>query len=129
MEEILASVLTAKDQEGKVVQKILQTATGKKLHLIHIDSYHRVGNAPIPRVWLVKNTAQMTVTISYFLGPRSADTKQQVHGEEIYKILLQSIPDIIGGKNKGAERYAKEEAEKRKERKKKEWRGQEALPG
>ena len=34
---------------------------------------------------------------------------------------------ILEAKNKAAERYADEEAEKRKERKKKEWRGQEAL--
>ncbi len=126
LEEILASALTTKDQEGKVILKILQTAIAKKLHLVHIDSI--IGSVMLPShaVWLVKNTVPNDPGYKLLLA-HEVQIRNNKHRDEIYQILLQSMPEMLEAKNKAAERYAKEEAEKRKERKKKEWRGQEAL--
>lgn len=126
LKDILASALTTKDQEGKVVLKILQTATAKKLRLVHIDSI--IGSVMLPShaIWLVENTDPKDPGYKVLLA-HEVQIRNNKHREEIYKILLQSMPGLLEAKNKAAERYANEEAEKRKERKKKEWRGQEAL--
>jgi hypothetical protein len=126
LKDILASVLTTKDQEGKVLLKILQTAIAKKFRLVHIDSI--IGSAMLPShaIWLVKNTDPKDPGYKLLLA-NEVQIRNNKHREEIYKILLQSMPGILEAKSKAAVRYANEEADKRKERKKKEWRGQEAL--
>ena len=126
LKDILASALTTKDQEGKVVLKILQTATAKKLHLVYIDSI--IGSVMLPShaIWLVKNTDPNDPGYKMLLA-NEVQIRNNKHREEIYKILLQSMPGLLEAKSKAAERYANEEAKKGKERKRKEWRGQEAL--
>lgn len=126
LKDIFISVLRTKDPQGKVVQKILETAIAKKLYLIHIDSIIGAVMLPSHAIWLVKNTDPSDRDYKVSLA-HEVQIRNNEHREEVYKILLQSIPGLLEAKNKAAERYTEEEAEKRKERKKKEWRGQEAL--
>jgi hypothetical protein len=126
LKDILTSVLRTKDQQGRVVLKVLETAITKKLQLIYIDSI--IGSVMLPShaIWLVKNTDPADRDYKVSLA-HEVQIRNNEHRQEAYKILLQSIPGLFEAKDKTAERYANEEAEKRKERKKKEWRGQEVL--
>jgi hypothetical protein len=124
--DIFVSVLKSKDHEGIVILRIFRTALQEKMKLDYTHSIIGAAMLPSHASWLAANTSPddpgFKVTLAH-----DAYLQNNQYKDEIHQLLLPVTGGILEAQEETRGRYAEKYAREEKERKKKEWRVQEAL--
>jgi hypothetical protein len=126
LKDIFPLTLKSKDHNGIVILRIFKTALKKKLALNYIDSVIAAAMLPSHATWLAEHTNPDEPGFKVKLA-HEIYRQDNSYKEKIYQILLPVTGDILKAQEETSRRYTEEYAREEKERKKKEWRVQEAL--